>query len=248
MPSEVSGNFVLSCPVLVYTVLVLGNPSIHQDPRDFPREIWRAEGVDFPIPSFGGARTFFHRKFVYRLWIRKSFSQGRDGLTVLKSILPKRVVIFQVAGKLHWPALVLSEDAKTKYFAVPSLSVDRRVRLGTALSSAPNNLLPLIWPTMHHHIKAYLHTHHAYSYWALVWAMCFFMMIDHVISHHPPFSIYRCVYICTMYIVQIYVYTPIPNTQYICIYIHIYIHMYICIYPNTQYPIPKKDIKRSRFC
>ena len=61
-------------------------------------------------------------------------------------------------------------------------------------------------------------------YWALVWTMCFFMMIDHVISPHPPFSIYRCVYI--------YVYTPIPNTQYI------YIHIYVCIYPNTQYPIP----------
>ena len=61
-------------------------------------------------------------------------------------------------------------------------------------------------------------------YWALVWTMCFFMMIDHVISPHPPFSIYRCVYI--------YVYTPIPNTQYI------YIHIYVCIHPNTQYPIP----------
>ena len=29
------------------------------------------------------------------------------------------------------------------------------------------------WPTMHHHIKAYHHTHHAYWYWALVWTMCF---------------------------------------------------------------------------
>ena len=29
------------------------------------------------------------------------------------------------------------------------------------------------WPTMHHHIKAYHHTHHAYWYWAFVWTMCF---------------------------------------------------------------------------
>ena len=34
-------------------------------------------------------------------------------LSVKRAPSTKRVVIFQVAGKLHWPALVLSEDAKT---------------------------------------------------------------------------------------------------------------------------------------
>ena len=87
---------------------------------------------------------------------------------------------------------------------------------------------------MHHHIIAYLHTHHAYWYWALVWAICCFMMIDHVISDHPQFSIYRWIYICTMYLVHICIY---PNTQ-CSIYMYTCIHMYICIYPNTKYPIP----------
>ena len=87
---------------------------------------------------------------------------------------------------------------------------------------------------MHHHIIAYLHTHHAYWYWALVWAICCFMMIDHVISHHPQFSIYRCIYICTMYLVDICIY---PNTQ-CSIYMYTCIHMYIYIYQNTKYPIP----------
>ena len=34
-------------------------------------------------------------------------------LSVRRAPSIKRVVIFQVAGKLHWPALVLSEDAET---------------------------------------------------------------------------------------------------------------------------------------
>ena len=34
-------------------------------------------------------------------------------LSVKRAPSTKRVVIFQVAGKFHWPALVLSEDAKT---------------------------------------------------------------------------------------------------------------------------------------
>ena len=73
---------------------------------------------------------------------------------------------------------------------------------------------------------------HTYWYWALVLAMCCFMMTDHVPSFqiilHRPFSI-------------IY----IPSTKCICIYIYIYVYMKK---PNTQYPIHKKDIKRSRFC
>ena len=38
---------------------------------------------------------------------------GNEDLSVKRAPSTKRVVIFQVAGKLHWPALVLSEDAKT---------------------------------------------------------------------------------------------------------------------------------------
>ena len=40
------------------------------------------------LPSFGGGRTFSHHQFFYREWIRKSFPVDREGLTVLKSILP----------------------------------------------------------------------------------------------------------------------------------------------------------------
>ena len=42
------------------------------------------------LPSFGGVRTFSQHLFFYREWIRKSFPVGREGLTVLKSILPCR--------------------------------------------------------------------------------------------------------------------------------------------------------------
>ena len=40
------------------------------------------------LPSFGGVRTFSHHQSFYREWIRKSFPVNREGLTVLKSILP----------------------------------------------------------------------------------------------------------------------------------------------------------------
>jgi len=40
------------------------------------------------LPSFGGARTISQHQFFYREWIRKSFPVDREGLTVLKSILP----------------------------------------------------------------------------------------------------------------------------------------------------------------
>ena len=64
----------------------LGNPS--PTPKRFPetrnisreqspREISRAEGVDFPITP----------EFFYREWIRKSFPVSRERLTVVKSIL-----------------------------------------------------------------------------------------------------------------------------------------------------------------
>ena len=64
---------------------------------------------------------------------------------------------------------------------------------------------------------------HTYWYWALVLAMCCFMITDHVISHHPPLSILNHIYtyICTyMYIPQyifitMYIWkNPIPNTQF----------------------------------
>ena len=40
------------------------------------------------LPSFGGVRTFSQQQFFYREWIRKSFPVDREGLTVLKSVLP----------------------------------------------------------------------------------------------------------------------------------------------------------------
>ena len=40
------------------------------------------------LPSFGGVRTFSHHQFFCREWIRKSFPVDREGLIVLKSILP----------------------------------------------------------------------------------------------------------------------------------------------------------------
>ena len=40
------------------------------------------------LPGFDGARTISQHQFFYREWIRKSFPVDREGLTVLKSILP----------------------------------------------------------------------------------------------------------------------------------------------------------------
>ena len=48
---------------------------------------WRGWISQF-LPSFGGVRTFSHHQSFYREWIRKSFPVNREGLTVLKSILP----------------------------------------------------------------------------------------------------------------------------------------------------------------
>ena len=73
---------------------------ISRDPRDFPRA--KPEGnlkvqgksggqrgwISQYLPSFGGARTISQHQFFYRKWIRKSFPVDREGLTVLKSILP----------------------------------------------------------------------------------------------------------------------------------------------------------------
>ena len=73
---------------------------ISQDPKDIPRA--KPEGnlegrgksrgqrgwISQYLPSFGGGRTFSHHQFFYREWIRKSFPVDREGLTVLKSILP----------------------------------------------------------------------------------------------------------------------------------------------------------------
>ena len=73
---------------------------ISRDPRDFPRA--KPEGnlegrgksggqrgwISQYLPSFGGARTISQHQFFYREWIRKSFPVDREGLTVLKSILP----------------------------------------------------------------------------------------------------------------------------------------------------------------
>ena len=67
-------------------------------PKDFPRPERNLEGreksegqrgwISQYLPSFGGVRTFSQHQFFYREWIRKSFPVGREGLTVLKSILP----------------------------------------------------------------------------------------------------------------------------------------------------------------
>jgi len=42
------------------------------------------------LPSLGGVRTFSYHQTFYREWISKSFPADREGLTVLKSILPCR--------------------------------------------------------------------------------------------------------------------------------------------------------------
>ena len=98
-------------PCSTKTREVLGNPS--PKPKRFPetreisrgrspREISRVEGnlegrgksrgrrgwISQYLPSFGGARTISQHQFFYREWIRKSFPVDREGLTVLKSILP----------------------------------------------------------------------------------------------------------------------------------------------------------------
>jgi len=58
-------------PCSIKTREVLGNPWISQY-----------------LPSFGGVRTISQHQFFYREWIRISFPVGREGFTVLKSILP----------------------------------------------------------------------------------------------------------------------------------------------------------------
>ena len=73
---------------------------ISWDPRDFPRA--KPEGnlegrgksggqrgwISQYLPSFGGARTISQHQFFYREWIRNSFPVDREGLPVVKSILP----------------------------------------------------------------------------------------------------------------------------------------------------------------
>ena len=73
---------------------------ISRDPRDFPRA--KPEGnlegrgksrgrrgwISQYLPSFGGVRTFSSSSIHLQGWIRKSIPVGREGLTVLKSILP----------------------------------------------------------------------------------------------------------------------------------------------------------------
>ena len=73
---------------------------ISRDPRDFPRA--KPEGniegrgksrgrrgwISQYLPSFGGVRTFSSSSIHLQGWIRKSIPVSREGLTVLKSILP----------------------------------------------------------------------------------------------------------------------------------------------------------------
>ena len=107
------GNQILPMyPCSTKTREVLGNPS--PTPKRFPetpeisrgqspREIPRVEGckthgrgksrgrrgwISQYLPSLGGVRTFSHHQTFYREWISKSFPADREGLTVLKSILP----------------------------------------------------------------------------------------------------------------------------------------------------------------
>ena len=73
---------------------------ISRDPRDLPRakpegnlegrgKSWGRRGwISQYIPSFGGVRIFSSSSIHLQGWIRKSTPMGREGLTVLKSILP----------------------------------------------------------------------------------------------------------------------------------------------------------------
>ena len=67
-------------------------------PGNFPRPEGNLEGrgksrgrrgwISQYRPSFGGIRTFSSSSIHLQGWIRKSVPVGREGLTVLKSILP----------------------------------------------------------------------------------------------------------------------------------------------------------------
>ena len=68
-------------------------------PRDFPRPERfpedeargksRGSRISQYLPSFGGVRTFSSSSIHLQRWIRKSIPVGREGLTVLKSMLPR---------------------------------------------------------------------------------------------------------------------------------------------------------------
>ena len=81
-------------PCSTKTREVLGNPS--PTPERFPEGNLEGRGksrgrrgwISQYLPSFGGVRTISHHQFFYREWIRKSFPVGREGLTLLTSILP----------------------------------------------------------------------------------------------------------------------------------------------------------------
>ena len=81
--------------------------SIHlQDlPQALPSEnlsdLGRRGWVSQYLPSFGGVRTFSSSSIHLQGWIRKSILVGREGLTVLKPILPCR----EWENERYWKAL-----------------------------------------------------------------------------------------------------------------------------------------------
>ena len=98
---------------------------------------------------------------------------------------------------LSWGLMLFHDDwpctIKSKHTSIIHTQ-SRILVLGLGLG----HMLFSWWPTMNHLIKAYLHhpNNHAYWYWVLVWAMCCFMMNDHVPSYQsiPPPSILNHVY------------------------------------------------------
>ena len=71
------------------------------------------------LPSFCGVRTFSQHQFFYREWIRKYFPVVREGLTVLKSLLPcwweNAQYSFNVRRDLLWTSLWWSSHPTDNY-------------------------------------------------------------------------------------------------------------------------------------
>ena len=61
---------------------------LHQNEGGIGKSIPDAREISQYLTSFGGVGTFLHQQSFYMEWIRKSFPVDREGLTVLKSILP----------------------------------------------------------------------------------------------------------------------------------------------------------------
>ena len=97
-------------------------------PRDFLRPERFLEGeargksrgrrgwISQYLQSFGGVRTFSHHQSFYKEWIRKTLPVGREGLTVLKSILPCWPISTNLSLFLMTLFFCRSENILVQYF------------------------------------------------------------------------------------------------------------------------------------